>query len=294
MGGCLSSNKQNERYEPHSGAARGSPVTASTIAQRRTHSITGGGISVVLPTSPTGYHGSPSKAAMVGRIKSAAARKSSNGGELRAEVLNAMAVSRHGSILVPRRSQERGSLSVMQSGGSLILGTPKTRYTPEQLEAQASRSSSQQRKNSVGADLHSIMDEHGMLSPLVARQMSVMSHYSVRSQSGSVLITPQQKASKPEFQLQKLIGRGGFGNVYLGEWTNHHERVAVKIIQVSSQLECTLMQDKHSWPALAYRTAALPVTICVLGHLPSEWCCFGTIWPEPVAAVVDMCTSCDA
>lgn len=47
-------------------------------------------------------------------------------------------------------------------------------------------------KSFVGADLHAIMDDHGMLNPLVSRQLSVMSHYSVRSESGSVMITPEQ------------------------------------------------------------------------------------------------------
>ena len=91
-----------------------------------------------------------------------------------------------------------------------------------------------------------------------------MSHYSVRSESGSVLIQvrmvsrwceseasssrffllttnflqnilfsqPEEHDSKP-FKLLKLIGRGGFGNVYLADWEDG-ERVAIKIIQVSS------------------------------------------------------------
>lgn len=39
---------------------------------------------------------------------------------------------------------------------------------------------SKREKSFVGADLHAIMDDHGMLNPLVSRQLSVMSHYSVR------------------------------------------------------------------------------------------------------------------
>jgi len=51
----------------------------------------------------------------------------------------------------------------------------------------------QQRSQSfVGADLHAIMDEHGMLNPLVSRQLSVMSHY--RSVSGNQM-------SRPYFQM---------------------------------------------------------------------------------------------
>ena len=41
---------------------------------------------------------------------------------------------------------------------------------------------------------------------------------------------PEERDSKP-FKLLKLIGRGGFGNVYLADWEDG-ERVAIKIIQV--------------------------------------------------------------
>lgn len=80
-------------------------------------------------------------------------------------------------------------------------------------------------KSFVGADLHAIMDDHGMLNPLVSRQLSVMSHYSVRSESGSVMITPED--AEAPFKLIRLIGRGGFGNVYLADW--EAERVAIKV-----------------------------------------------------------------
>ncbi len=46
-----------------------------------------------------------------------------------------------------------------------------------------------------------------MLNPLVSRQLSVMSHYSVRSESGSVMITPED--AEAPFKLIRLIGRGG-------------------------------------------------------------------------------------
>eukprot|EP00983_Pelagomonas_calceolata_P133708 1161988-Pelagomonas_calceolata.AAC.3 len=39
------------------------------------------------------------------------------------------------------------------------------------------------------------------------------------------MITPEQ--AKAPFRLIRLIGRGGFGNVYLGEWDG--EKVAVKV-----------------------------------------------------------------
>lgn len=86
-------------------------------------------------------------------------------------------------------------------------------------------------KSFVGADLHAIMDDHGMLNPLVSRQLSVMSHYSVRSESGSVMITPED--AEAPFKLIRLIGRGGFGNVYLGDW--EAERVAIKVRPDSQQ-----------------------------------------------------------
>jgi hypothetical protein len=84
------------------------------------------------------------------------------------------------------------------------------------------------RKSQLGADLHSIMDDQGMLNPLVSRQLSVLSHYSVRSESGSVMITPEDGGAP--FKLLRLIGRGGFGNVYLGDW--ERQKVAIKVIQV--------------------------------------------------------------
>ncbi len=129
--------------------------------------------------------------------------------------------------------------NLSHASGVITLGENKTsntsnftRISPSALAARAcSRSGFP--KNSVGADLHSIMDDQGMLNPLVSRQMSVMSHYSVRSESGSVMITPESRAGGAPFKLLKLIGRGGFGNVYLGEWEDG-ERVAVKIIQVGA------------------------------------------------------------
>ena len=98
-------------------------------------------------------------------------------------------------------------------------------------------------KSFVGADLHSIMDDHGMLNPLVSRQLSVMAHYSVRSQSGSVMITPEQ-ANAP-FKLLRLIGRGGFGNVYLGEWAEQG-RVAIKVRAVTTVHVCVHACGTHT------------------------------------------------
>ncbi len=82
----------------------------------------------------------------------------------------------------------------------------------------------------VSADLNAIVDDQGTINALVSRQLSVMSHYSVKSEAGSVILQPEV-AHGPNalgFTLQKLIGRGGFGNVYLGEWEGR--RVAVKVV----------------------------------------------------------------
>lgn len=46
-------------------------------------------------------------------------------------------------------------------------------------------------------------------------------------------LQPEEHDSKP-FKLLKLIGRGGFGNVYLADWEDG-ERVAIKIIQVEGE-----------------------------------------------------------
>lgn len=105
-------------------------------------------------------------------------------------------------------------------------------------------------KSFVGADLHAIMDDHGMLNPLVSRQLSVMSHYSVKSESGSVMITPED--AEAPFKLHKLIGRGGFGNVYLGDWEG--ERVAIKIIAGNTNSDAP---EEQEWEARKERMAQM-------------------------------------
>ncbi|KAL6749139.1 kinase-like domain-containing protein [Haematococcus lacustris] len=110
--------------------------------------------------------------------------------------------------------------------------------------------SAKREKSFVGADLNSIMDEHGMLNPLVSRQLSVMSHYSVRSESGSVMITPED--AEAPFKLLRLIGRGGFGNVYLGDWDD--ERVAIKIIGGNTNAD---QPEEQEWEARKERMAQM-------------------------------------
>eukprot|EP00197_Chlamydomonas_leiostraca_P014486 CAMPEP_0202860868 /NCGR_PEP_ID=MMETSP1391-20130828/2447_1 /ASSEMBLY_ACC=CAM_ASM_000867 /TAXON_ID=1034604 /ORGANISM="Chlamydomonas leiostraca, Strain SAG 11-49" /LENGTH=476 /DNA_ID=CAMNT_0049540143 /DNA_START=206 /DNA_END=1633 /DNA_ORIENTATION=- len=119
------------------------------------------------------------------------------------------------------------------------------------ISGRPSRSSVAKREKSfVGADLHAIMDDHGMLNPLVSRQLSVMSHYSVRSESGSVMITPEQ--AEAPFKLIRLIGRGGFGNVYLGDWEG--ERVAIKVIAGNTNSE---QPEEQEWEARKERMAQM-------------------------------------
>ncbi|GFH20211.1 protein kinase domain-containing protein [Haematococcus lacustris] len=103
--------------------------------------------------------------------------------------------------------------------------------------------SAKREKSFVGADLNSIMDEHGMLNPL-------MSHYSVRSESGSVMITPED--AEAPFKLLRLIGRGGFGNVYLGDWDD--ERVAIKIIAGNTNAD---QPEEQEWEARKERMAQM-------------------------------------
>jgi hypothetical protein len=86
----------------------------------------------------------------------------------------------------------------------------------------------------VSADLNAIVDDQGTINALVSRQLSVMSHYSVKSEAGNVILEPEMAAGPNPlgFTLQKLIGRGGFGNVYLDEYEGR--RVAVKVVAGSN------------------------------------------------------------
>ena len=121
--------------------------------------------------------------------------------------------------------------STRSSQPAVVLGRPDDKsfsvpMSPPSRTSKNDRYSRTSRKSLVAADLESIMDNQGLLNPMVSRQMSVMSHYSVRSESGAVLISPEENDGS-EFKLLKLIGRGGFGNVYLGDWDG--DKVAVKV-----------------------------------------------------------------
>lgn len=137
--------------------------------------------------------------------------------------LSPSAISTGGKYAIPNSS--RNSVSMGGRGTSFIaLGaaggsiTGMSRRTPVGKGAH------------VSADLNAIVDDQGTINALVSRQLSVMSHYSVKSEAGSVILQPEV-AHGPNalgFTLHKLIGRGGFGNVYLGEWEGR--KVAVKVV----------------------------------------------------------------
>ncbi|KAG1663383.1 hypothetical protein FOA52_007120 [Chlamydomonas sp. UWO 241] len=116
-------------------------------------------------------------------------------------------------------------------------------------------------RSKVAADFASIIDDQGMLNTLVSRQMSSMSRYSVRSESGSVLITPETAPGAP-FQLKKLIGKGGFGNVYLAKMNegefSENEYVAVKIIQGYNDAD---QPDEKNWEIRKERMAQMEAVL---------------------------------
>lgn len=119
------------------------------------------------------------------------------------------------------------ALSVNASPGSFILGAAGS--------VSARRTPIGKNGAHVSADLNAIVDDQGTINAVVSRQLSVMSHYSVKSEAGSVILQPElvQGPNPLGFTLQKLIGRGGFGNVYLGEWEKH--KVAVKVVTGSNE-----------------------------------------------------------
>lgn len=134
--------------------------------------------------------------------------------------------SPRGSVGDPARSS---ALSVNGGGGaSFILGAGSGSIS-------ARRTPMGKNGAHVSADLNAIVDDQGTINALVSRQLSIMSHYSVKSEAGSVILQPEVGTGTNAlgFTLHKLIGRGGFGNVYLGDWEGR--RVAVKVVSGNNE-----------------------------------------------------------
>ncbi|GAX80279.1 hypothetical protein CEUSTIGMA_g7717.t1 [Chlamydomonas eustigma] len=149
-----------------------------------------------------------------------------------------------GSVRNSNTSHASGASGIPLSGSFLAGASKSLRGTPNK------------RLGVMGVDLGSIMDDHGMLNPMVSRQMSQLSRYSVRSESGSVMIMPEERDSQP-FKLLKLIGRGGFGNVYLADW-EEGQRVAVKIIQGYNNAE---QPEEQEWEARKEKMAQMEAVL---------------------------------
>lgn len=111
-------------------------------------------------------------------------------------------------------------------------------------------------------NLDNIVDDQGILNQLVSRQLSTMSHYSLRSESGSIVIEPEDGSAG--HKIIKRIGKGGFGNVYLGEWED--KRVAVKV--VAGRLPQGPEEDEAaSWEAKKEKMAQMEaVLMCSINH----------------------------
>lgn len=154
--------------------------------------------------------------------------------------------------------------STRTSQPAVVLGRPDDKsfsvpMSPASRTSRNDRNSRMSRKSLVAADLESIMDNQGLLNPIVSRQMSVMSHYSVRSESGAVLISPEENDGS-EFKLLKLIGRGGFGNVYLGDWDGDKVAIKVRTSPPSASLCRLCVEGELSISAMTVDVCRQPLT----------------------------------
>ncbi|PNW71316.1 hypothetical protein CHLRE_16g649100v5 [Chlamydomonas reinhardtii] len=150
-----------------------------------------------------------------------------------------------------------GSFIALGAGGGSITGI--NRRTPVGLKSGAH----------VSADLNAIVDDQGTINALVSRQLSVMSHYSVKSEAGSVILQPEV-AHGPNalgFTLHKLIGRGGFGNVYLGEWEGR--KVAVKVVTGNNNETASDQPEDKEWEARKEKMAQMEAILMASVNHPN-------------------------
>uniref|UniRef100_A0A7R9V8Z4 Protein kinase domain-containing protein n=1 Tax=Chlamydomonas euryale TaxID=1486919 RepID=A0A7R9V8Z4_9CHLO len=163
----------------------------------------------------------------------------------------------------------KGAIPALQTSTEIVLGSaPASPMNPSRVSSHrrgsgfngdgrdSGLSVETSSKSRVGADFANIIDDQGMLNTVASRQMSQLSRYSVRSESGSVVITPELGPRAP-FQLKKLIGKGGFGNVYLAQM-NTGEYVAVKIIQGYNDAE---QPDEKNWELRKERMAQMEAVL---------------------------------
>ncbi|GFR46279.1 hypothetical protein Agub_g7833 [Astrephomene gubernaculifera] len=121
----------------------------------------------------------------------------------------------------------------------------------------------------VSADLNAIVDDQGTINALVSRQLSVMSHYSVKSEAGSVILQPElaQGPNALGFTLHKLIGRGGFGNVYLGDWEGR--KVAVKVVTGNNNEAQSDQPEDKEWEARKEKMAQMEAILMASVNHPN-------------------------
>ncbi|KAG2499522.1 hypothetical protein HYH03_002468 [Edaphochlamys debaryana] len=96
-----------------------------------------------------------------------------------------------------------------------------------------------------------------------------MSHYSVKSEAGSVILQPEvaHGSNALGFTLHKLIGRGGFGNVYLGEWEGR--KVAVKVVTGNNNENQSDQPEDKEWEARKEKMAQMEAILMASVNHPS-------------------------
>ncbi|GLC36300.1 hypothetical protein PLESTF_001731000 [Pleodorina starrii] len=167
-----------------------------------------------------------------------------------------------GKYAIPNSS--RNSVSAAMPGGSFIaLGAAGGSTSGVLRRTPAGKGAH------VSADLNAIVDDQGTINALVSRQLSVMSHYSVKSEAGSVILQPElaQGPNALGFTLHKLIGRGGFGNVYLGDWEGR--KVAVKVVTGNNNETQSDQPEDKEWEARKEKMAQMEAILMASVNHPN-------------------------